>query len=803
MFNSPFYWDGTSNIVVSFCYSNSNASNSAATVKTDTYTGTNVAAYSYADNQSAAAVCATVTGSTGGSGGSSTSTTRARTIFNGVIATDITSTYTWEWNPGAISGDTITVNPLVTTTYEVTAFNPVTGCTSLPTQVEVTVLPLPATPTATPSTQCGEGIPTASVSGGTGTFLWYDAATGGNLVQTGGTTFAGSINTTTTWYVAEDDGTCESERAEVVATVNQPDAITATGPASICIGGDINLGVTQTGSNQTYTYTWTASPEAGSGITGSLSGGAQTITPTAAGTYTYNIAGFDAAGPCNVSDQITIVVNELPVITSATGTPEAICNGNQSVLTAESIPAPPSSFTLGTGSSATTSYQSPFYHLYGGLKDQFLIRASELTALGMTAGQITGLGLDFTSGGATYNSFSLAIAPTALTALSSSGLVNTGFTTVYSASSFTTPSATGMSVIDFNTPFIWDGTSNIVIQFCWSNNNGGGTSSHVRYTSGLAYTAHAYYRADNQSPATLCGQTSVTSTSTGRPNFMFVDGGLNLTSSLNWAWNPGGLTGSTVNVTPSVTTTYTVIATDPVTGCSSLPSTVEIEVLPLAANATASSMTTCAGDAVTLNANATGGEPLSYSWSDGTSVVNNTASFVVNPTTTTTYTVTVQDVCLNSVQSSVTVTVNPLPSASIAETGPINLCSPATQVITAVTDVANPEYQWLLNGTEIPAATSATYTVTESGMYSVRITNGDTDCPATSSTIEVNINPLPSAIVMDPVAPEICEGTGVALHAASLGSPTTGVIGTGTVSNSSTSATSPYKGWYGGHKVQF
>src|SRR5690606_38322939 len=105
---------------------------------------------------------------------------------NAQVGVNLTSSLTWEWNPGAESGATVTVNPTTTTTYTVSATD-ANGCTATE-DVEVTALELPATPTATPSTQCGEGVPTASVSGGSGTFLWYDAATGGNLVQTGGST---------------------------------------------------------------------------------------------------------------------------------------------------------------------------------------------------------------------------------------------------------------------------------------------------------------------------------------------------------------------------------------------------------------------------------------------------------------------------------------------------------------------------------------------------------------------------------------------------------------------------------------
>src|SRR5690606_25787240 len=102
---------------------------------------------------------------------------------------------------GGLTGATVTVNPTVTTEYTVVATNTTTGCSSLPSTVMVNVLDLPATPVAHPSAQCGEGVPTAFVTGTGGTFLWYDAPTGGNLVQTGGASYTDPVSETTTWYV--------------------------------------------------------------------------------------------------------------------------------------------------------------------------------------------------------------------------------------------------------------------------------------------------------------------------------------------------------------------------------------------------------------------------------------------------------------------------------------------------------------------------------------------------------------------------------------------------------------------------
>ncbi|MEY4595983.1 MAG: hypothetical protein RLZZ506_398, partial [Bacteroidota bacterium] len=97
-------------------------------------------------------------------------------------------------------------------------------------------------------------------------------------------------------------------------------------------------------------------------------------------------------------------------------------------------------------------------------------------------------------------------------------------------------------------------------------------------------------------------------------------------------WSPGGQTSSSINVTPTTTTNYSVVYT--LNGCSSASATGTVTVAP-SPTVSVTPVTFCPGAAVTLSASAspTGG---SFSWNPGGQTTN---SITVTPTATTNYTV--------------------------------------------------------------------------------------------------------------------------------------------------------------------
>lgn len=144
-----------------------------------------------------------------------------------------------------------------TTTYYVEFDNGT--CVSARAAVTATVT-TPPTVTGTGGSTCGNPTATLSASAAsTGTFTWYDAATGGNLLYTQSSVSNSTFTTptlasTTTYYVAFDNGTCATtSRTAVTATVTSAAAAPTVTNAAICTTGTATLSAS---SSTSGTFRW-------------------------------------------------------------------------------------------------------------------------------------------------------------------------------------------------------------------------------------------------------------------------------------------------------------------------------------------------------------------------------------------------------------------------------------------------------------------------------------------------------------------------------------------------------------------
>ncbi|MBI3511894.1 MAG: T9SS type A sorting domain-containing protein [Bacteroidetes bacterium] len=152
-----------------------------------------------------------------------------------------------------------------------------------------------------------------------------------------------------------------------------------------------------------------------------------------------------------------------------------------------------SSLTTDTIGSGTTISNAPFGTSQPVSRSQFLWKASELSAAGLTAGNISGLQFYLQSLGGSMRDLTIRIQHTTLDSLTQATFTNAGFTTVYSQN--TQFSSTGWNSIQLTTPFNWNGTSNLLVEITYDNtpmfaDNILQADTTVAFKSGLVNSGH-------------------------------------------------------------------------------------------------------------------------------------------------------------------------------------------------------------------------------------------------------------------------------------------------------------------------
>ena len=93
--------------------------------------------------------------------------------------------------------------------------------------------------------------------------------------------------------------------------------------------------------------------------------------------------------------------------------------------------------------------------------------------------------------------------------------------------------------------------------------------------------------------------------------------------------------------------------------------------------------------------------------------------------------------CTTTSNPALTINVNPAPAAVIS--GSTSICYSGSVTLNVGTGTGL-SYQWQENGVDIPGATTSTYTTSDSGSFTVRVTINSTGCSATSAPADVVIN---------------------------------------------------------------
>ena len=676
-----------------------------------------------------AQVCASSAGNT--AAGPAGATSYSWSISNGTIVGSTTSqsvTYT----AGASGSVGLTLNIVEAG-----------GCHK-PASTNVTINPLPATPTITP------GGPTAFCTGGSVT-LTSSSASGnqwylqGNPI--GSATNPSYIATASGNYtvIVTGNGCISAASAATTVTVNTIPAtpsITPVGPTTFCTGGSVTLTSSSASGNQWY-------------LEGVSIGGAtnQTYIATAGGNYTVIVTTNGCSSAPSAPTSVT--VNTTPATPAITpGGPTAFCTGGSVTLT----------------SSSASGNQ---WYLQGNP----IGSATNPSYIATASGNYTVI---VTGGNGCISAPSAATTVTVNPIPATPTITPGGPTTFCTGGSVTLTSSSASG----NQWYI-EGVS-----------IGGATNQGYVATASGNYTVIVTTNGCSSAPPAA---TTVTVNpipakpviTPGGPTTFCAGGSLTLSSNSatgnQWYLNGnpiGGATNQTYNATASASYTVTVTTS----GCVSAPSdptSVTVNPIPATPTITPGGPTTfCAGGSVTLTSSSASGNQ----WFLNGNPIGGATLKTYNATASGTYTVTVTTGgCTSAASAGAIVTVNPIPATpTVTPGGPTTFCTGGSVNLTSSSAAGN---QWLLNGNPIGGATNQTYNATASGNYAVTVTTtGCTSVPSAAKT--VTVNPNPNATISAP-ASVVSGSTGNAASVANAGAGATytwGITGGTITAGSGTSS---------------
>ncbi len=468
-----------------------------------------------------------------------------------------------------------------------------------------------------------------------------------------------------------------------------------------------------------------------------------TVSPSTTTTYT-----LFADGVCGYRQTLTktIVVNPLPTVLINSGNPVAVCNTQSVTLTASGA----STYSWSTGASTSSISVSP-------------------------------------TSNTTYT----------VTGTDANGCVNTGTVTVTVNPLPPAPTANS------NSPICVGGTINLTTPtlsgYTYSWSGPGGYTSTLQNPSRPSATVamSGTYSLTVTNTTTGCtspvATTSVTVnalpvTPTASSNTPICVGNpINLStatvSGVNYSWTGPSLFSSTSqnpsipSATAGMAGTYSLTITNTTTNCTSNIGTTTIVVNPLP-TVTVNSGTICNGQNIVL----TGAGANTYSWSTGASG----PSIGVNPSSTTSYTVTGTNTnsCVNTAIA--TVTVNATPTIVTTPTSIPSNCGQSTGGFSGFTasGAGALTYTWT-DATNTVVGNTADLSNQPAGVYNVTVTDANS-CSTVFGPYSINNPGAPVPPTVTASSTNVCVGDAIILNASSS-APSPTFSWTGPSSSSSTS----------------
>jgi hypothetical protein len=426
----------------------------------------------------------------------------------------------------------------------------------------------------------------------------------------------------------------------------QPTSI--SGSTSVCAGSTNTYSVALVSGASSYSW---ALP---GGCAGSSTSNTISIT---VGNSSDVISVFAVNGcASSFAQNVTITVNAKPVIAINSGT---LCSGSSYTLT----PSGASTYTYSSGTAivsptTTTSYSIAGTSSVGCVSSSPAVSNVTVIArpvISVNSGSIcSGNTFTIIPNGAstyTYSGGSATVSPTTTTSYSVTGTNTAGC--VSSIAAVSTVTVKPKPVIYVNSGSICSGNSFTITPTGASTYTYSGGSATVSPTTTTSYSVTGTNTAGCVSNVAAVSSITVNQLpiiNTTANNTIVCSGQtvtLGANGAVTYTWVPGNQSGFLVNVTPTVTTNYTVTGTGS-NGCTNtMTQSVSVNALPLIIANTSNTLL-CVGQTATINV--TGAN--TYTWSTS----ENGSSISVSPTVNTTYTINGTDA--NNCNGSVTFTQN-------------------------------------------------------------------------------------------------------------------------------------------------
>lgn len=692
-----------------------------------------------------------------------------------------------------------------TTTFYVQSVNG--ACKSAQVAVTVTVNAAVPAPSAAGQVVCSGSSATLTANAKSGSFEWYDAATGGTLLSSNATYTTPPLSSNTTYYVQSVSSGCASPRTAVqVSVLPLPSAPTSPN-TTVCSGNSATLVATASGGGN---FEWYDAPTGGTLLS---SNQAYTTPPLTANT-TYYVQNTSSNGCASPRTAVTVTVTPDPTQPTVSGG-TTICEGNTATLTASApggtiqwFDAANGGNLLATGNTYTTKPLPATTTFYA--QDTLGQCVSSRAPVTVNVTPTPTPAFQYSSG--TYCPASpdptpvknvpgtFSASPAGLTIDPNTGKITIATSTLgnYTVSFTSTGVCAGTTFANiaiatapnaqfsYSGPYCQDGANPLPV---FPAGASAGTFSAVpaglvfaNTSTGeinLAQSTPGTYNITNTITANGCAPGSATGTvtidqatsvsagpnqtvGTGQPVQLAgsFSGGPGVT--VQWSGGAGlfsNPTSPTAIYTPAAgetSVTLTLTTVNPPGPCGPKSSTVKITIGNPPAPPTAAGATVCSGSTATLAATAPGGIYQWYAAATGGTPLSTGAAYTTQPITTTTsfyVQTTVNGIPSNRTQ--VTVTVNPIPTAPVLKNDTICAGNVATLIATGSTGT----YQWY----DAPAggnllSTSSTYTtpalLTDTSYYVQTTVN---NCVSNRTRVSVKVNPVPS--ITSALTASICSGT--------------------------------------------